>query len=89
MMTFEGNQVMGAEAIINKFKEIGQTKHDIKTIDVQPSTSNNAICIFVTGAVKIGGDQNPLHFCEFFQLVSNGGNSYYVNNDIFRLNYGL
>jgi hypothetical protein len=89
MMTFEGQQHGGGEAIIAKLKSFGETRHEVKTVDVQPSTSPNAMCIFVTGAVKIGADANPLHFCEFFQLVSTGGNNYYVHNDIFRLNYGL
>jgi hypothetical protein len=58
------------------------------TTDVQPSTSPNAICIFVTGAVKLGGP-NPIHFCEFIQLVSAGDNNFTIHNCIFRLNYGL
>jgi hypothetical protein len=50
--------------------------------------SPSALVIFVTGSIQIGGD-NPLHFCEFFQLVSTGPGQYYVHNDVFRLNYGL
>ena len=56
--------------------------------DVQPSTSPNAICIFVTGAVTLGSP-NPIHFCEFIQLVSAGDNNFTIHNCIFRLNYGL
>jgi hypothetical protein len=50
--------------------------------------SDSAIVLFVTGTIKIGGD-NPLHFCEMFQLVAHAPGQYYVHNDVFRLNYGL
>ena len=89
MLTFEGQQVGGsAAAIIDKLRSVGAVTHSVKTTDVQPSSNPNAIIIFVTGAIKIGGD-NPLHFCEFFHLVSTAPGQYYVHNDVFRLNYGL
>mmetsp|Transcript_23843 Transcript_23843/g.49391 ORF Transcript_23843/g.49391 Transcript_23843/m.49391 type:complete len:89 (+) Transcript_23843:360-626(+) len=88
MLTFEGQQVQGSENIIGKLKAVGTVKHTVKTIDIQPSSSQNSIVIFVTGAIQIGGD-NPLHFCEFFHLCSTGPGQYYVHNDVFRLNYGL
>mmetsp|Transcript_25806 Transcript_25806/g.31814 ORF Transcript_25806/g.31814 Transcript_25806/m.31814 type:complete len:122 (-) Transcript_25806:174-539(-) len=88
MLTFEGNQLMGSESIMQKLRSVGPVKHDVKSMDVQPSSNANAVVIFVTGNIKIGGD-NPLHFCEMFQLVSTGPGAYYVHNDVFRLNYGL
>lgn len=36
---------------------------------------------------QIEGSTNELFFSQAFQLVQNG-TSYYVHNDIFRLNYG-
>lgn len=71
MLTFEGEQVMGSEAIVQKFSKIGKVQHDVKSMDVQPSQNPSAIIIFVTGSVRIDGG-NPLHFCEVFQLVSTG-----------------
>ncbi|KAL3911065.1 MAG: hypothetical protein SGILL_007430 [Bacillariaceae sp.] len=89
MMTFEGGPlVVGGAAIVAKIKSFGQVGHQVKNIDVQPSQSPNAICIFVTGAVTLGSP-NPIHFCEFIQLVSTGNNNYHIHNCIFRLNYGL
>ena len=88
MLTFEGQQFQGAEQIVGKLRTVGQVNHTVKSMDVQPSNNPNALVIFVTGIIQIGGD-NPLHFCEFFQLVSTGPNQYYVHNDVFRLNYGL
>jgi hypothetical protein len=89
MCTFEGQQFQGADKIIEKLQQLGPVSHQVKSTDVQPSTSGNAIVIFTTGAVTIGEGGNPLHFSEFFQLVSLGPNQYYVHNQVFRLNYGL
>ena len=87
MLTFEGQQLKGSEAIVNKLKGFGQVKHTVKGMDVQPGKDSNCIIIFITGMIQIGGD-NPLHFCEMFQLVSTGPGNFYVHNDVFRLNYG-
>jgi hypothetical protein len=68
---------------------LGKVSHNIPmlTKDVQLSTSNSAMLIFVTGQLKIGADQNPLLFSHFFQLVATGPGEYYVHNEIFRLIY--
>ena len=87
-MTFEGQQFVGTQNIMQKLQSVGVVKHTVKGMDVQPSTSDSAILIFVTGSVQIDNG-NPLHFCEMFQLVATGPGAYYVHNDIFRLNYGL
>mmetsp|Transcript_9137 Transcript_9137/g.26106 ORF Transcript_9137/g.26106 Transcript_9137/m.26106 type:complete len:124 (+) Transcript_9137:116-487(+) len=90
MMTFEGQQFQGPENIIGKLKGVGKVVHAVKSMDVQPGNTPSSLMIFVTGTVQIGeGNANPLHFCEFFCLVSTGPGQYYVHNDIFRLNYGL
>lgn len=88
MLTFEGEQHAGAAAIIAKLKSVGKVQHTVKSMDVQPSKDPSALVIFVTGSVQIDSG-NPLHFCEFFQLVGTGPGQYYVHNDVFRLNYGL
>ncbi len=56
------------------------------TKDVQMSTANSAMLIFVTGQLSIDGG-NPLLFSHLFQLVATGPNQYYVHNEIFRLLY--
>ena len=63
MLSFEGQQFMGSENIIQKLTQIGKVQHDIKSMDVQPGQNPQAIIIFVTGTVRIDGG-NPLHFCE-------------------------
>jgi len=89
MMTYEGMQCQGSANILNKLKSTGQVAHTMKGMDVQPSNNPNALLIFVTGAVKIGGNEGAIHFCQMFQLVATAPGNYYVHNDIFRLNYGL
>ena len=71
MMSFEGAQFMGSQAIVEKFTQIGKVQHDVKTMDVQPSQNSSAMLIFVTGTCRIDGG-HPVHFCESFQLVSTG-----------------
>jgi Nuclear transport factor 2 (NTF2) domain len=88
MMTFEGQQFQGPDSIMTKLRGIGEVKHIVKSTDIQPSTSQSAILIFVTGSISIAND-NPLHFCEMFQLVSIAPGQFYVHNCVFRLNYGL
>ena len=86
-MSFEGQQVQGSANIVQKLQNVGQVSHSVRTTDIQPSTTNTALLIFVTGLVQVGND-NPIHFSEMFQLVSTGANQYYVHNIVFRLCYG-
>lgn len=88
MLTFENSQVQGAESIVEKlvslpFKKVG---HRISTLDGQPSI-NGAILVMVTGELLIDDEQNPQRYSQVFHLMPEGGSSYYVMHDIFRLNY--
>ena len=47
MLTFEGSQMMGKDAIMGKLRGVGPVKHEIKTMDIQPTPNQNAIIIFV------------------------------------------
>jgi len=40
---------------VEKLKSVGQVKHEVKSLDVQPSSSQSAIIIFVTGAIRVCG----------------------------------
>jgi Nuclear transport factor 2 (NTF2) domain len=88
MCTFEGQQFQGADNIIEIFQQAGPAAYQVKSTDVQPSTTPNTIAIVTTGLVTIGGEGNPLLFSEFFQLVNMSPNQYYVHNQVFRLMYG-
>ena len=79
------DQILGAEAILKKLTSLPATKHEVSTIDVQPTSANGAV-VFVTGNMAIGGD-NPLKYSQVFTLLPADGGSFWVYNDIFRLVY--
>lgn len=88
MLTFEDKTYTGPEAIVGRLKELPDVKHQIQTIDLQQvSGDTTVLLVFVTGVLSIDGS-NPLKFVQAFQLISDGAGSYYVHNDLFRLNYG-
>ncbi|CAG7846065.1 SubName: Full=Related to nuclear transport factor {ECO:0000313/EMBL:CCA66868.1} [Serendipita indica DSM 11827] len=97
MLTFESSQHIGVGNIAEKYTvriqtrrgqkglPFGQVAARISTLDAQPTPTG--ICIFVTGELQLEDQEQPLRFCQCFNLVSESG-SYWVLNDIFRLNYG-
>ncbi|KAI9568979.1 nuclear transport factor 2 [Boletus coccyginus] len=89
MLTFEQAQFLGGSSIVAKLTSLPFTKvrHNVSTIDAQPSKFNGAIIVSVTGLLLVDEESNPLSFSQVFQLVPDSG-SYYVFNDIFRLNVG-
>ncbi|KAI0059031.1 nuclear transport factor 2 [Artomyces pyxidatus] len=90
MLSFEGAQTLGASAIVEKLTNLPfQTvQHKVSTLDAQPSSATVAsLIVSVTGLLVVDDSPNPLQFSQVFQLIPDGG-SYYVFNDIFRLNYG-
>ena len=84
MLSFEGEQFMGQEAIFGKLTGIGELTHTINTCDCQPS-ANEGIAVLVSGSLKIDGG-NDMMFTEAFLLQKGGTMGYYVLNDFFRLN---
>ncbi|KAI8071634.1 nuclear transport factor 2 [Gongronella butleri] len=90
MLTFEGGQVQGANAIVERLVGLPFQKvaHQISTIDAQPSSPDGAsIIVIVTGLLLVDEEQNPQMFSQTFHLIPEGG-SYWVFNDVFRLIYG-
>ncbi|GHP12169.1 hypothetical protein PPROV_001089700 [Pycnococcus provasolii] len=90
LMTYEGTQIMGQAAIMNKYRSLGfnQAKHNIKTQDAHPNPLQpNAVIVFVTGDLQIEGQEYPMKFAEVFHLVQTGA-SFIIANHIFRLNIG-
>ncbi|AXA50992.1 nuclear transport factor [Malassezia restricta] len=89
MLTFEGAQTQGAQAIVEKLVSLPfqKVQHKVDTRDAQPTGDGNSLVVLVTGMLLVDDGQNPLKFSQLFTLVPEGG-SFYVFNDIFRLNYG-
>ncbi|KAK9678197.1 hypothetical protein RND81_11G195000 [Saponaria officinalis] len=89
MLTFEGQAFMGAQNIVGKLTSLPfeQCKHNISTTDCQPSGPPGALIVFVSGVLQLSGEQHPLKFSQMFHLMPTAQGSFYVQNDIFRLNY--
>jgi hypothetical protein len=89
MLTFEGVQVQGPAAIVEKLTKLPfqRVQHQPSTVDFQPSF-NNGMIIMVGGHLKVDDESHLLTFSQIFQLqpAEQPGN-YWVLNDIFRLNY--
>ncbi|CAL9095871.1 unnamed protein product [Musa acuminata var. zebrina] len=89
MLTFEGAKIQGAAAIAAELTSLPlqQCAHAISTIDCQPSGPAGGILVFVSGSLQLGGEQHSLKFSQMFHLMPTPQGSFYVLNDIFRLNY--
>ncbi|KAI3467722.1 hypothetical protein Pfo_024385 [Paulownia fortunei] len=80
-----------------------QCQHHITTVDCQPSGPAGGMLVFVSGNLQLAGDQHALKFSQassynfislwiflwifMFHLMPTPQGSFYVLNDIFRLNY--
>lgn len=71
MLTFEGEQFQGAGNIQQKLISLPfqQCKHDITTIDSQPSHSPGGIVVFVSGSLKLPEQDHPLRFSQVCSLI--------------------
>ncbi|KAK7359364.1 hypothetical protein VNO77_01321 [Canavalia gladiata] len=89
MLTFEGQKIQGAPNIVAKLTSLPfqQCHHSISTVDCQPSGPNAGMLVFVSGNLQLAGEQHALKFSQMFHLIPTPQGSYYVLNDIFRLNY--
>ena len=66
MMTFEGEQFLGQEAIYGKLNSLGKVVHKMTTLDCQPSVNEGIVC-FISGELSID-DGPPMMFTEVFHL---------------------
>jgi len=90
MLSWEGQPIQGAASISEKLTTLPfeKVQHKVTTLDAQPSSPTIAsLIVSVTGLLVVDDSPNPLQFSQVFQLIPDGG-SYYILNDIFRLNYG-
>lgn len=90
MLSFESQKLLGSENISAKLNSLpfGQCRHAISTIDSQPSSFAGGIIVFVSGSIQLLGEDHPLRFSQMFHLIPTVEGSFFVQNDIFRLNYG-
>ncbi|XP_008803212.1 nuclear transport factor 2B [Phoenix dactylifera] len=90
MLSFEGQKIQGAEEIGQKLAQLPfeHCRHFISTIDSQPSPFGGGILVFVSGNLQLQGEEHQLKFSQMFQLIPTQHGSFFVQNDMFRLNYG-
>jgi len=84
LMTFEGSQISGKEAVMGKITGLPFEKiqRDLTTVDCQP-TFDGGVLITVLGQIKL--DEDPIHgFAQTFVLRPKDS-SFYVAHDTFRL----
>ncbi|EMC92839.1 hypothetical protein BAUCODRAFT_125801 [Baudoinia panamericana UAMH 10762] len=88
MLTWEEKPFQGTTNIITQLQELPfrQVKHQVATLDAQPSDEQGSILVFVTGALLVEAEQRPMSYSQTFQLKRNG-DSYIIFNDMFRLVY--
>ncbi|XP_024017621.1 nuclear transport factor 2B [Morus notabilis] len=89
MLTFEGQKIQGSQNIVAKLTSLPfqQCQHSISTVDCQPSGPSGGMLVFVSGNLQLAGEQHALKFSQMFHLIPTAAGSFYVLNDIFRLNY--
>ncbi|RXH71601.1 hypothetical protein DVH24_025102 [Malus domestica] len=89
MLTFEGQKIQGSQSIVAKLTSLPfqQCQHSITTVDCQPSGPAGGMLVFVSGNLQLSGEQHALKFSQMFHLMPTQQGSFYVLNDIFRLNY--
>ncbi|KAF4975798.1 hypothetical protein FZEAL_7458 [Fusarium zealandicum] len=90
MLTFESASVLGAEPITEKLASLPfeKVKHQVSTLDAQPSNNEGGIIILVTGALLVDEEERPMNFTQTFQLARDAAGQYFVHNDIFKLIFG-
>jgi hypothetical protein len=90
MLTFESSSVLGVSSIVEKLVGLPfqKVKHQVSTLDAQPSNEAGGITILVTGQLLVDEEERPMNYTQAFQLARDGSGSYFVYNDIFKLVYG-
>ena len=75
MLSYDGQQFLGAAQINEKLGSLPKLKHEIKTADIQP-THNGVLC-FVSGQLIIDESGNPILFSQVFHVVPSETGGYY------------
>lgn len=84
LLTFEGTQTQGAQAIIRKYASLTfrNVQRLITTIDCQP-LMDGGILVFVLGQLQTDED-HPHSFSQVF-ILKPAADSFYIAHDMFRL----
>jgi hypothetical protein len=90
MLTFESHSSLGSAAITEKLTALPfeKVKHQVGTLDAQPTMVEGGIIILVTGQLLVDDEQRPMNYTQSFQLARDPSGQYFVFNDLFKLVYG-
>jgi hypothetical protein len=90
MLTFESASVLGAQNIAEKLTTLPfeKVKHQVSTLDAQPTITEGGIFILVTGQLLVDEEQRPMNYTQAFQLARDSSGQYFVFNDVFKLIFG-
>ncbi|KAH0893573.1 hypothetical protein HID58_056002, partial [Brassica napus] len=68
MLTFEGQKIQGSQNIVAKLTSLPfqQCKHNITTVDCQPSGPAGGMLVFVSGNLQLAGEQHALKFSQIY-----------------------
>ncbi|KAF3588335.1 hypothetical protein F2Q69_00028041 [Brassica cretica] len=71
MLTFEGQKIQGSQNIVAKLTSLPfqQCKHNITTVDCQPSGPAGGMLVFVSGNLQLAGEQHALKFSQCSALL--------------------
>ena len=89
MLTFESASVLSATAIVEKLSSLPfeKVKHQVATLDAQPTMVDGGIIILVTGQLLVDEEERPMNYTQTFQLARDPNGQYFVFNDLFKLVY--
>ncbi|XP_052202525.1 nuclear transport factor 2B-like [Diospyros lotus] len=90
ILSFEGQRIEGGAEICAKLNQLpfDECRHTISTIDSQPSPATGGFIVFASGSLRLPGEDHPLRFSQMFHLLPASEGRLFVQNEIFRLNYG-
>nr|GMC55672.1 nuclear transport factor 2 [Ipomoea batatas] len=73
MLTFEGQKIQGSQNIVAKLTSLPfqQCKHQITTVDCQPSGPAGGMLVFVSGNLQLAGEQHALKFSQTVEFDGN------------------
>lgn len=71
VLSFEGQKYQGTQSISGKLTGLPfqQCKHQINTVDCQPSGAAGGMLVFVSGNLSLPGEQHALKFSQVLLLV--------------------
>ncbi|KAJ7090345.1 nuclear transport factor 2 [Mycena belliarum] len=85
ILSFEGDQVVGTTAIVEKLVSLPFQKVHLASKVTQVSIGTvRSVAVSVAGALIVDDSPNPLQFSQIFHLIAEG-DTFYIFNNILQL----